>query len=77
MKVESYKQTYHNPISQIPVPAEFAVMGNFDVIFIKRETEQNERPKPKRKANPALKGLGIMHDDLIAPTTDISDWELD
>lgn len=77
MKVIAYKFNYPKNIKEIPVPAEFAVLGNFDVIFIKRETEQNEQPKPKRKANPALKGLGIMHDDLIAPTTDINDWELD
>ncbi|STY91514.1 Uncharacterised protein [Moraxella bovis] len=23
MKVETYKETYHNPVVQIPVPAEF------------------------------------------------------
>lgn len=74
MKVESYKQTYHNPISQIPVPAELAVMGNFDVIFIKRETEQNERSKPKRKANPLLQGSVKIIDD---STPLDNDWELD
>lgn len=74
MKVETYKQTYHNPVAQIPVPAEFALMGNFDVIFIKRETEQNEQPKPKRKANPLLQGSVKIIDD---STPLDNDWELD
>lgn len=65
--------TYHNPVSQVPVPAQFRE-GNFKVSFSKLP---QENPKSKRKLNPALNGLGIMHDDLIAPTTDIEDWELD
>ena len=76
MKVETYKQTYHSPISQIPVPAEFQ-MGNFEVIFMKKTEEIQDTPKAKRKPNPALKGLMTLNDDLIAPTTDIEDWELD
>lgn len=76
MKVETYKETYHNPISQIPVPDEFK-MGNFDVIFMKKTAETPETPKAKRKPNPALKGLMTLNDDLIAPTTNIEDWELD
>lgn len=35
MKVETYKETYRTPVIQIPVPAEFQ-MGNFDVIFMKK-----------------------------------------
>ncbi|WLF84981.1 hypothetical protein [Moraxella sp. ZY210820] len=74
MKVITYKFNYPKNTKEIPVPAELAVMGNFDVIFIKRETEQNERSKPKRKANPLLQGSVKIIDD---STPLDNDWELD
>ena len=39
--------------------------------------ELQDKPKAKHKPNPLLKGLGIRYDDLIAPTTNSEDWELD
>lgn len=73
MKVETYKETYHNPVSQIPVPVDFQ-MGNFDVIFMKKTSEFNNNPKPKRKPNPLLQGSVTIIDD-ITPLD--NDWELD
>lgn len=76
MKVETYKETYRSPVVQIPVPAEFQ-MGNFDVIFMKKTEEILDKPKAKRKPHPLLKGVGKINGDIMSPTTDIEDWELD
>ena len=76
MEVKTYKGIYNEPVKQIAVPAEFQ-MGHFEVLFIKKMPELQDKPKAKHKPNPLLKGLGIRYDDLIAPTTNSGDWELD
>lgn len=73
--MQTYQTIYRTPVSQIAVPEQFR-MGNFEVFF-KEIPADNTPKKAKNMPNPLLKGVGIMHDDLIAPTTDIEDWELD
>lgn len=73
MKIETYKETYHNPVTQIPVPEDFR-MGNFDVIFMKKTAEPIQTPKPKRKANPLLQSSVKIIDD---STPLDNNWELD
>lgn len=73
--MQTYQAIYRTPVNQIVVPEQFR-MGNFEVLF-KEIPAENTAKKPKNMPNPLLKGVGIMHDDLIAPTTDVDDWELD
>ncbi|UYZ71620.1 hypothetical protein [Moraxella bovis] len=75
MKIETYKETYRSSVVQIPVPAEFQ-MGDFEVSFTKITTP-TEPTKLKNQPNPALKGLMTFYGDIMSPTTDIEDWELD
>lgn len=73
--MQTYQAIYRMPVNQITVPEQFR-MGNFEVLF-KEIPADNPPTKAKNMPNPLLKGVGIMHDDLIAPTADIDDWELD
>ncbi len=76
MEIKTYKEIYNEPVKQIAVPAEFQ-MGQFEVLFMKKMPEPQNKPKAKRQPNPLLRGLGVRHDELIAPTTKSEDWELD
>lgn len=51
-------------------------MGDFEVSFTKITTP-TEPTKLKNQPNPALKGLMTFYGDIMSPTTDIEDWELD
>lgn len=74
MKIETYKEVYYQPIRQISVPQALQNQP-FEVFFV--PIVRDDLPKSKNSPNPLLKGLGVMHDDLIAPTTNADDWELD
>lgn len=76
MKIETYKEVYHNLMNHSTVPK--ALQNKpFEVFFVPIIEDNLPKEKPKNMPNPLLKGVGVMHDDLIAPTTDIDDWELD
>lgn len=73
--IQTYQAIYRTPVNQIAVPEQFR-MGNFEVVF-KEIPADNAVKKAKNTPNPLLRGLMTFNDDLIAPTTDIEDWECD
>lgn len=44
---------------------------------VKTYKENQNKPKAKRKPHPLLKGAGKINGDIMSPTKDIEDWELD
>lgn len=73
MEIKTYKEIYNEPVKQIAVPAEFQ-MGQFEVLFMKKMPEPQNKPKAKHKPNPLLRGSVTIIDD-ITPLD--NDWELD
>lgn len=76
MQIQIYKETYHQPVSHIDVPKDLQNQA-FEVLFMPLSKSNNAPPKKINQPNPALKGLMTLNDDLIQPTTDSQDWELD